>query len=113
MATDHVFIVGLVAASAAATLFAWSRIAQSADPSLYKLCLAFVAAIPLLGPVFWLFVASMPASRVTQSDLPFRGPVSPNPTRPLWAASWHKGLYWAAAVGVLGLHAMLLLAVLS
>lgn len=113
MPTDYILIACLLAVSAAATLFAWSRIFRSADPIAFKICLAFIAAIPLLGPVFLLFVASMPASRLRQSDLLFRGPVGSTPARPLGAASSYKALFWIAAIGVLMLHGMPLVAVLK
>jgi hypothetical protein len=61
---DRLWIACVIAISAAATLFAWWRISRSADPLAFKVCMALVASIPLLGPVFWLFAVSMPPSHV-------------------------------------------------
>ena len=101
----------LSSASAAATLFAWFRIWHSPDPRPFKVLLACVAAVPVLGPIMWFFIATMPSVRPGAPPPPFRGPVAPNPARPGWLAGSHKVLVAAGGVGVLAAHVYIALAV--
>ena len=105
---EHVSLALLAAASASATAFAWWRIFVSADPTVFKFVLAAIAAVPVLGPLLWLFIASMPTRRFSRPSSAWAGPVSPSPTRPRWLASSHKAIAYAAALVIIGIHIALL-----
>ena len=105
---EHVPLALLAAASASATAFAWWRIFVFADPTVFKLLLAVVAAVPVIGPILWLFIASMPTRRFSRLSSAWSGPVSPNPTHPKWLSSSHKALAYAAALVIIGIHIALL-----
>ena len=94
----------LLLASVAGTLFAWLQILRSPDPRPFKVVLASIAAVPLLGPVMWFFIATMPSVRPGAPPPPFRGPVDPNPVRPAWLAASHKALAVAFGIAALAVH---------
>jgi hypothetical protein len=100
----------LLVASVAATLFAWIHIWRSADPRPFKSILALVAAIPLLGPIMWFFIATMPSVRPGAPPPPFRGPIDPNPVQPVWLAASHKALAVVFGFAVIAAHVCFALA---
>lgn len=99
-------IVGLIV-SGVATVAIWRRIVQSTDPSLMKLAVAAIVAIPFFGPLLWLFL-DMPSRRPGVAG-PFRGPLAPLPTEPKWAAVSAKVLIVLAAIVVTALLIYVLL----
>jgi hypothetical protein len=97
----------LIALSFGGTLFAWRTIHESNDPLWAKVLLALLAAIPVLGPIMWLFTAAMPPRRAGHGRV-FQGPIAQNATSPRWAARSYKVLAYLAAAFVLAVHALLL-----
>jgi hypothetical protein len=84
----QVALVGIVLASGAVSIFLWTRIAKGNDPLVMKLATAFVVALPVFGPLLWLFL-DMPPKRPGVVP-PFSGPLAPFPKEPKWAARWAR-----------------------
>jgi hypothetical protein len=105
--------VAVLCISIFASAWLWVRIARSRDPILLKAGLFLLVAIPVLGPLLWLFL-DMPGPRTDAGrlPLPFQGPVDPAPTSPKWAANAYWTLIVLGGVFFASLHACLLVLIL-
>lgn len=84
----HVILAAVVIASGVISVFLWTRIAKGADPLVMKLATGVVVALPVFGPLLWLFL-DMPPKRPGVAA-PFAGPITPFPSEPKWAARWAR-----------------------
>jgi hypothetical protein len=96
--------IGVLAASAVATIFIWRQIYRSVDPVPMKWALAVVAAIPIIGPLFWPFLSMPPRRPEMASSRPFQGPLSQLPSQPRWLAISYRILIGVIAAGVMWAH---------
>src|SRR5882762_6980134 len=87
----------LIIASFIASIWCWSRIWRSDDPSVFKVALTIIAGIPILGPFFYLFADMPPSHR----HRPQRKPGHPEQESRFikrWNEREHVYLGWASFV---------------
>jgi hypothetical protein len=67
-----------LALSAVGTLFCWRRILRKADLRFFKIINLIISAIPILGPIMYLFIDMPPRNRIpyTHSFGSFQGNLS-------------------------------------
>ena len=60
MMRDYIFWIAMCA-SFAATVACWLRILRSDDPTWFKATVVAIAAVPFIGPLFYLFIDLPPS----------------------------------------------------
>jgi hypothetical protein len=102
-------VIAVLVVSAAASIYLWTVIYRSADPTPMKVMLAIGVAIPVIGPLFWPFLSMPPRKHPSQVSIPmYRGPIGPWPKRPRWAAIAYRVLVGLIAFGAALGHLWLL-----
>ena len=110
---NSILLALLLGTSLCGTVFAWYTMRESQDPRWFKVLLAVIVAVPVLGPIMWLFTASMPSEhRYPGWPRFFKGPLAPNPTSPRWLTQSHRGVSYIAGTLILGVHVFVLLILL-
>lgn len=98
-------VLAVLVVSAAASVYMWTLIYRSNDPTPMKVMLAIGVAIPVIGPLFWPFLSMPPRKHPSQGAVRmYQGPIGPWPKRPRWAAISYRVLVGIIAIVVALAH---------